>query len=436
MEAISDYGILGYGIDILNNQPLKRIINYTYNERNTFEFQKKILIPDQYSYDPTPVHQLTELRSSGVMQTSREFQISLGRELGLGGVVDGVEFSGQASSVNSLFEQETTTTARYYIETAADYVILTLNGGSLKGAANKDVTQAAKDALDGSKPFEDFFKEWGTHIVQSASVGGEMRVKTSVSLNVSSSKKISQNKINLEASAKSEAGGYANGKFDFDQRSTTEDKVFRENTSVSVLLKGGMIASKGFTEWRDSLNASEIFSQPVDQEDMRPHDEPMLGAQQGKLYLGLGHLKYVPLHSVLDLSTDETTRFDAALKTYLGGKNPFATKVQTLTASLAESKEIKLGNKARFTMRGWMATYETYACLTAKPGAYATIACKSDAEPGGWTEKTVYAGETVKLRGKTPYMSKYMDVKFLSIHGDDPKASYLKAHARNKLVSW
>ena len=50
----------------------------------------------------------------------------------------------------------------------------------------------------------------------------------------------------------------------------------------------------------------------------------------------------------------------------------------------------------------------------------------------GWTEAKVYAGETVKLRGKTAYLSAYMDVKFVSVYGDDGATVY----ARNKLVSW
>jgi hypothetical protein len=62
------------------------------------------------------------------------------------------------------------------------------------------------------------------------------------------------------------------------------------------------------------------------------------------------------------------------------------------------------------------------------------VQCKSDAEPGGWTEKTVYAGENVLLRGKTPYLSKYMDVKFVEIHGD--VGADVLVYARNRLVSW
>lgn len=83
-------------------------------------------------------------------------------------------------------------------------------------------------------------------------------------------------------------------------------------------------------------------------------------------------------------------------------------------------------------MRGWMATYETYAGLEAMPGAFAIVQCKSDAELGGWTEKKVYAGETVQLRGKTPYLSAYMDVRVISVVGDNGATVY----ARNKLVSW
>jgi len=40
------------------------------------------------------------------------------------------------------------------------------------------------------------------------------------------------------------------------------------------------------------------------------------------------------------------------------------------------------------------------------------------------------------LRDKTPYFSKYMDVKFVSLQGDDPKDPAVRVLARNQLVSW
>ena len=435
MESISDYAILGYGINIVNNQPLQSVVEFTYEKKQTFEFQKEILIPDQFLFDPTPKHTLTELRFSGVLESAREYQRNLSTELGLGGVVDGIEFSGEANTVNSLFQSESSKTARQYVSICGEYVILNINGIHLQGSVLPPVTKAAQAALKGNGSFADFFNEYGTHIAKKASVGGQMKINTDLTLNATNSKEMVSAGVDISAQAKAEAVAYANGKVAFDTRSSVENKTYRESSNVAVSLTGGNVAAKDFNAWRESLNGSEIFTHQIKNHQGLRHLQPS-AQDTGKHYLGLVNVQYAPLHSVLGLSDTDTEKFAAALKHYLGGKNPFEEKVQRFQPDVPDSVAIKLGDKHRFTMRGWMATYETYAGLCARPGAYAVVQCKSDAEPGGWTEKTVYAGETVMLRGKTPYLSAYMDVKFVTLHGDDATANDVRVYARNRLVSW
>lgn len=427
MDKISDYGILGYGIDIIHNQPLEPVVAYTYDKQQTFEFQKKILIPDQFRFSPTPEHTMTEMRFSGVMESARSYQTNLSSEVGMGGTVDGIEFSGEASAANEMFEQKTTTKAQQYVSLAGEYVILALDSRKLSEAVRPKVRKAAEKALakDG---FKDFFATYGTHFVKSAKLGGQLKVNTSVTLDAATAKTITSKNISIGGSAKAEGVGYATSKYTFGTRSTTEDKTFRECSTVNISLTGGKVASKDFDEWRESLNKSEIFS--TSDKGLQQVVRPSTG---GKLYLGLVGPKYVALHSILGLSDQDSAKFDAALKTYLGGKNPFEEKVQRLSVSLPDSTAIKLGKKHDFSMRGWMATYVTSAGLAARPGAYAVVQCKDDASPGGWTEKTVYAGEVVTLRGKTPYMSGWMTIKFATLHGDTDAA---RVYGRNQLVSW
>lgn len=430
MECISDYGILGYGIDIVENQPLQPVLGFTYDKKQSFEFQKKLLVPDQFRFDPTPRHKLTDQRFSGVMQSAREYQSSLCTSVGLARA-EGAEFSGEAQSANGLFEGHSSKSVREYVSVCGEYIILGLDGVGLRQAALPAVVSAARAALTGEGSFADFFAEYGTHVVSEASIGGQMKVNTDLTLDATTSKTITSSRIDIGGQAKVEAAGYLSGKLSFDSRLTSSDSTYRKCSNVAVSLVGGDIAAKDFNAWRDSLNNSEIFGHEPGVQAAQRFLQPIEGSP--KHYLGMVNPQYVPLHTLLGLTDDDQARFAAALKKHLGGANPFAQVVQRLDPTVPESSAIKLGNTFRFTMRGWMATYETYAGLSARPGAYAVVQCKSDAEPGGWTEETVYAGETVMLRGKTPYLSRYMDVKFVSLHGDDGGA---RVHARNRLVSW
>jgi hypothetical protein len=426
VQAISDYGILGYGIDIVHNEPLKLVAGFTYARNQKFEFDREVLIPDQFTIDPTPVHKMTDLRYSGVMTTARDYQRDLVNKVGLGGTVNGVEFSGNAEVVNKMFTSESETTARQYIDISGEYIILRIVGIRLADALLPEVGEAARTAADSVEGARSFYQTYGTHIVKEASVGGNMSVTTELTLTSSACKKIVENGIKIDADAKVEAGAYASRKISFAARSTDTSSDFRANSSVTINLVGGNIAAADADIWRDSLNHSEVPTRS----DASSH--PGVLAAGPHFYLGLVGVKYVPIYKILNLNSAQEAILEQALQQHLGGMDPFQDQPRRFKPNVPESFAIKVGKSHRFKMRGWMATYETYAGLEAKPGAYAVVQCKSDAEPGGWTEAKVYAGETVKLRGKTPYLSAYMDVKFISVYGDDEAIVY----ARNKLVSW
>jgi MAC/Perforin domain len=422
---ISDYGILGYGIDIVNNEPLQPVVDFTYIGKKTFSFDRPILLPDQFIFDPTPVHKMTDLRYSGIMTTARQYQVDLSAEVGLGGEVDGVEFSGSAKSVNKMFSRETQTSIRQYISINAEYIILRISAIRAADALRPAVVDAARAAsnVDGAVAF---YRSYGTHLVKEASVGGRMSVSTELSLTSSNSKSITENSVKIDGEAKTEAGEYVNGSIDFGVRSQKTSRDYRSNSTVKLNLIGGDIAAPKTEKWRDSLKQSEIATRS----DLSSHPGTLSSGPHH--YLGLIGLKYVPLHSVLNLTPDRRTTFEKALKQYLGGINPFDDSPQRFKPDVPESTAVKPGGSHRFGMRGWMATYETYAGLEGKPGSYAVVKCKSDAEAGGWTEGKVYAGETIKLREKTAYMSGNMDVTFVSASGDDGATVYF----RNLLVSW
>jgi hypothetical protein len=426
MKPISDYGILGYGIDIVHNEPLRLVAAFTYDRKQEFAFDQKILIPDQFTIDPTPVHKMTDLRYSGVMTTARDYQRNLVNKVGLGGTVKGVEFSGDAEVVNRLFTSESEATVRQYIDISGEYIILRINGIRLADALVSEVSAAARTAANSVESALAFYQSYGTHVVKDASVGGQMSVTTELTLTSSACRKIVEHGVKIDAEAKVEAGAYASRKIGFDARSSDTSSDFRSISSVTVNLRGGNIAARDADAWRESLNHSEIPTRT----DVSSH--PGTLAVGPHFYLGLVGVKYMPVYKILNLNPAQDAVFEQALQEYLGGIDPFQESPRRFKPNVPESVAIKAGHSHRFKMRGWMATYETYAGLEAKPGAHAVVQCKSDAEPGGWSEAKVYAGETVRLRGKTPYLSAYMDVKVISVYGDDGATVY----ARNKLVSW
>ncbi|MGH7303684.1 MAG: MAC/perforin domain-containing protein [Candidatus Rokuibacteriota bacterium] len=426
IKALSDYGILGYGIDIVHNEPLSLVAGFTYDRQQTFEFDRPILIPDQFTIDPTPVHKMTELRYSGIMTTARDYQRNLVNKVGLGGTVNGVEFSGNAEVVNQLFSGESEASVRQYIDISGDYIILRINGSRLADALLPEVSAAARTAATSVDGARAFYQTYGTHVVKEASIGGQMSVTTELTLTSSACKSIVENGVKVDAEAKVEAAAYVSRKISFDVRSADTSKDFRSNSSVTVNLTGGNIAAPDTNAWRDSLNHSELPTRS----DVSSHPGVLTAGPH--FYLGLVGVKYLPVYKILNLNPAQEAVFEQALQQHLGGIDPFQESPRRFKPNVPDSVKITVGKSHRFQMRGWMATYETYAGLEAKPGAYAVVQCKSDAEPGGWTEAKVYAGETAMLRGKTPYLSAYMDVKVSLVNGDDGATVY----ARNKLVSW
>jgi hypothetical protein len=323
MRTISDYSILGYGVDIVANEPRTPIVEFSYGKNQQFLFQEPILIPDQFLYDPTPIHNMTEVRFSGVMETARDYQRNLGTQRGLGGIVEGIEFSGEASTVNGMFEQKSKSSVRQYIDVSAEYVRLRIDGLQLEHALLPEVRDGAAAAVRDEAAARDFFERFGTHIVKKAGVGGEMHVKTSLHLSVESSKEITSKRVDLGGSAKLEAAAFANGKIGFNDRLSQARTAFFESSSVSVNLVGGDITAKDADAWRESRNRSHIFSREISPRTQESADEPVNVADGAEHYLGPINVQYVPIYEVLKLSRNEQEFLAAALKKYLGGINPF-----------------------------------------------------------------------------------------------------------------
>lgn len=434
-KRIDYFGKLGYGIDIIENKPVRSIVDFTFDKKQIFKFQHDVLLPDQFIYDPTPVMSLKESTYTGVMKTAKEYQIALSRSLGLGGIVDGIEFSGDSTIANEMFHQTSHTTVQQHINYIADYLILQITNIQLSDVLTSDVKNAVSECGEDENKIKHFYETYGTYVIGSANIGGQIQVHTDLSLDYESSMNMMKNGVDISAEAKLEDGAYANGSLKFSQRSKSDNSDFHKSSSTSVLLIGGDVTAKDANDWRESLNKSEIPTQDLSAVNIRTaenHNYTVRIKEDGTHYLGLTGLQYVPIYDILNLDAKQKTAFEKTMKSYLGGKDPFDNTPKRYIPDVPDGTALKKGDETTFHMRGWMATYITYAGLEGLPGSYATVECKSDAEPGGWTEKRVYAGETIELRGKTPYFSAKMYVKFISCIGDDHATVY----ARNKLVSW
>lgn len=424
MNQISDYGILGYGVDIINNEAKKLVLEFTYGKGHKFNFhQEDIYIPDQFAANPGPGQNTAIESFSGVITTARDFQRNLLIKVGLSGTVKGVEFSGDADVVNRLFTSDSETSIRQYIDYHANYIFLKLDDIDFATALLPEVDTAANNVNNVDDALA-FYGTYGTHIVTKADFGGQMSVRTNLTLTSDTSKKIVENGVKIAAEAKKEADEFKTN-LDFGTRSENINNDYHSISSVRVNRLGGDITAANAAEWINSLKNSRIATQTVDSIHSVTY-----AIGQPEFYLALVGLKYAPIYTILN--PHKKAIFEEALQQYLGGINPFQESPLRFKPNVPQSIPLKAGDSHRFKMRGWMATYETYAGLEAIPGAYAVVQCKSDAESGGWTEKRVYAGETVQLRGKTPYLSAYMDVKVISVVGDNGATVY----ARNKLVSW
>ncbi len=446
-HRLSNYGTLGYGINIINLQPRELIADFTYGKR-TFDWRdKRIAIPDQIIAQEISKRREYTANFSSSISTAREFQQNLMVSAGLAATdpETDLRLSGDAEGINDLFLQTNEQQVIEAYEADYDYVVLQLTNVQLQKCVRPDVNLAAASCGHDESKIRAFFDTFGTHVVASGAIGGRLHIRTTMILNAQSAKTISQQKIDIKGQVKSENGDYVHGGLYFNERDKRTSEVYRKSSTKSHEFLGGSAFAKNMDEWVRSLNESDIPTQDVSPLSKRitSLDQVRLIGNRENQYLGLVDCKYTEIFHVLDLGNNEKKRFGAVLGDYLRGRNPFDHEPQRLTPEMAGTStedsgisiiKLKKGDpKAVHTMIGWFATYETYAGFEAKPGAHAIVRCRSDAElAADWDEKTVYAGEKIQLRKKTPYLSKYMWVEFVDSFGDQGARLWTE----NRLVRW
>lgn len=442
-EKLSNFGVLGFSYDVINMQPSDPIAEFTYEKKQTFKWRDKdILIPDQITFSEAPNGTEQVLNSSSKISTAREFQTNLKLEVGLKGTDPETDmtFSGDATATNKIFKQTESSWAMQAYEADYAYAFLQLKNVNITSCLRKEVNDMASDCGLNADLIAGFYDTWGTHVVTSADVGGLMHIRTTARLNSQSSKDIYENKIDIKGQVDAENAAYIKGGLSFDQRDKDTKAIYRKVSTKTVQVVGGDVSAGNYDTWRETLRESDIPTQRnslVSKAVHGPHFAhvsgfPAVGGKGVTQNLGLFGFKYTAICDVLNLSAEQREKFKEVLASYLKGVNPFDKEPQRLQPDIETSSPMRSGDKTKFTMRGWLATYETYVGLKATPGARAIVRCKSDAEPGGWTTKEVYAGETIKLRDKTAYLSEYMYVECVSVF-DDPGAVL---YAENRMVSW
>lgn len=294
MNQISDYGILGYGIDIIDNDVKKLVLDFTYHKGQKFNFhQEDIFIPDQFAANPGPGHDTAIEYFSDVITTARDFQRNLLIKVGLSGTVKGIEFSGDADVVNRLFTSDSETSILQYIDYNADYIFLKLDDIDLATALLPEVNTAAGNVNNIDDALA-FYRTYGTHIVNKTGVGGQMSVRTNLTLTSDASKKIVENGIKIAAEAKKEAYEFKTN-LDFGTRSTNIENNYRSISSVRVNRLGGDITAANATEWVNSLKNSRIATQTA-----HALRSAMFTAGPPEFYLALVGLKYAPIYTILN----------------------------------------------------------------------------------------------------------------------------------------
>jgi len=436
VERIDYFGILGYGVDIINNNPKEQLINYTFDKKQTFNYNSKILIPDQFIFDPTPIGAMTKGYFSQVMKNSREQQRALAGTVGINEMeIKGLEFSSEAGVSNKKYEMTDNNTVKQFVDNLAYYTVMQIKGIDFKDNLTSYVRDAISACQD-EQSVHEFFDIYGTYVVNGAQVGGQIHIQTSLSISSETAKKIAEGSVDISAEAEKEDEQYAKGDLSFTLRDMANNALFRENSRVEISLIGGDITANDSSFWRESLKESLIPTQSIPRISVNRVNGPHFAAyfsDSPNQYLGLINLNYIPIYEVLGLSKDQKDLFKSSFESYLSGVNPFNNDVKRYKPTdISLDHPLKKGEKNVWEMKGWMATYESWAGLEGKPGASAIVKCISDAEPGGKTEKKIYAGETIQLRKKTPYLSAKMYFWFDSVSGDDNAIVYTE----NKLVSW
>lgn len=437
-SRISDMGILGIGYDVIDMQAKEPIAKFTYEKPDqVFVWNgQEIVIPDQIIFTPSPRGNWNTSNFTDKITTARQYQTKIKALVGLEATDPETDltFKGAANFANDLFTQSSQKYSLEMYEAYYDFVFLQMNSIRLKGCIMPSVnTEAVNCRLDVDK-ITRFYNTYGTHVVTQLDVGGQMHIQTRLRVDAESSKKINEQNINISAQVKLEDKDHVKGDLGFSNRDENTNELFREVSKKEVWLMGGDITAPDADTWRKTLANSSIPTQKLSALNQYVIGHRFicnLSDQENQMLYPI-NLKYTEIYEVLDINEEQKTVFKQALKSYLNGINPFKETPQRLKPDMDDSNPVKEKQKITFEMRGWMATYETYAGLHAKPGARAIVRCKSDAEPGGWTEKIIYAGEHIKLREKTPYFSRYMHVEVVKIFDDDEAVVF----AENRLVSW
>jgi hypothetical protein len=447
-KHLSHFGILGYGINALENKPVMPIVDFTYsNPEQAFVWNgEQVQVPDQIDFSETPSGSTIEEKFSSKISTAREFQLNLKAKVGLS-VEDpetDLTFSGEAKAANELFSQNKGSWALNVYYNRADISFIKLTRIDYASSLVPDVVEAIEACGTDPERIADFYDTYGTHVLNSAHIGGQLNIKTSLRIDSKSNKEISTGSINIEGAVKSENDDYINGKIKFDERDEHTSKIYRDISNTQILLIGGDVTTKDEKTWRRSLLKSNV---PTRSAGKTVHGYGVAGAADhtGNTNLGLVLLQYVEIYKMLGLGKAQEEAFEEVFNTHMNGQNPFDNTPQRLIPEMshdhpisiadiekAKAKGQALPNRQTFEMRGWMATYVTKAGLYGKPGSWADVSCKSDAEPGGWTTKRIYAGEELNLRDKTPYLSKYMYIQVDTYGGDNEAVVY----TNNQMVSW
>ncbi|UOB18330.1 MAC/perforin domain-containing protein [Abyssalbus ytuae] len=431
-KHISNFGIIGYGINTLENEPTSSIIDFTFNNEQSFKWNNEnISIPDQIDFNETPTGQSVKGTFSSKIITSREYQLDMMSKLGLSAKDPEtcLTFKGNADLTNNFFSNKSGDLAIELYTNRVDISFLELIKINYSKFLNEEVKEAIKSCGGYLDKIIDFYKTYGTHVIKSAHIGGQMNMKTTVRIDHKTNKEISKNKIDITANVKAENNDHINGSVNFDKRNEGTSKLFRDISEKQISLIGGNVSTKDEETWRQSLLNSKI---PLRGESIS--DSVSQKGDSDNTNLGLVGIQYTEIYNVLDLDPTQKEAFEKAFDKYMNGINPFDNTPQRLKPRMDYDNPIYVAspNRKTFKMRGWGATYVTSAGLYGKPGSWAIVRCKSDAEPGGWDEKTIYAGEKVELRGKTAYMSGLMYIEVVSSGKDNDAVIYTE----NTLVSW
>lgn len=435
-SRLSDFGQLGYGINIVNIQPTVPLVDFTYAKGQTFHFHEDILIPDQFVLDPTPSGQMHQGAFSGVMTTARDYQRTLSARF-LGGVpVDGIQFKGESQAANERFTRESETTVRMLAEKLASFEFLRILKIDLASSLTDEVRQAVADAGTDEAAIEHFFGLYGTHVVARAAIGGQMHLESRLQITAKTSKEITQNDIDISREAEAEAAAYIKGTINFHDRFEKNSKIFVESSSTDYQLLGGEVTATDVDAWRDSLKNSRIPTVGGGSTVRRVSRHGTVGflAADNSQYLGLVSPKLVPIYEALGLTSAQEAVWKTVLDSYFGDVSPFDDTpkrftVEHLGSALRDQPDKRV---AVFEMGGWHETWEDDVALEALPMAKARVAVKTNSPFDEWTEKEIFAGLPTHVREKTGYWGDRYTIKVITITGDPDAVVY----ARTRKVAW